>query len=287
MDTYHFKNNIEMAISAQQVKELRGITGSGMMDCKKALSEANGDMEQAIDLLRKKGQKISAKRADRDASEGLVFAYVSDDQTEGIGFTLNCETDFVAKNDDFSILGNKFLDAAKAEKPATADALKALTVDGRTVEEHITEMTGRIGEKIEISQYAYLKGEQVVAYLHGGSIGVLVSLVNANGEASEEAGKNIGMQIASMNPLAVDENGIDTTVVEREKQVGLDKAKEEGKPANILERIAEGFVKKFYQDNTLLNQKYVKNDKETVKQYLNGVNKGLTVKEFARLSIGR
>lgn len=276
-----------MAISAQQVKELRGITGSGMMDCKKALSEANGDMEQAIDLLRKKGQKISAKRADRDASEGLVFAYVSDDQTEGIGFTLNCETDFVAKNDDFSILGNKFLDAAKAEKPATADALKALTVDGRTVEEHITEMTGRIGEKIEISQYAYLKGEQVVAYLHGGSIGVLVSLVNANGEASEEAGKNIGMQIASMNPLAVDENGIDTTVVEREKQVGLDKAKEEGKPANILERIAEGFVKKFYQDNTLLNQKYVKNDKETVKQYLNGVNKGLTVKEFARLSIGR
>jgi elongation factor Ts len=287
LDTYHFKNNIEMAISAQQVKELRGITGSGMMDCKKALSEANGDMEQAIDLLRKKGQKISAKRADRDASEGLVFAYVSDDQTEGIGFTLNCETDFVAKNDDFSILGNKFLDAAKAEKPATADALKALTVDGRTVEEHITEMTGRIGEKIEISQYAYLKGEQVVAYLHGGSIGVLVSLVNANGEASEEAGKNIGMQIASMNPLAVDENGIDTTVVEREKQVGLDKAKEEGKPANILERIAEGFVKKFYQDNTLLNQKYVKNDKETVKQYLNGVNKGLTVKEFARLSIGR
>lgn len=276
-----------MAISAQQVKELREITGSGMMDCKKALSEANGNMEEAIDLLRKKGQKVSAKRADRDASEGMVFAHVNDAQTEGIGFTLNCETDFVAKNDDFSALGNKFLDAAKAEKPASAEALKALKVDGRTIEEHITEMTGRIGEKIEISQYAYLKGEQVVAYIHGGSIGVLVSLVNANGEASEEAGRNVGMQIASMNPLSVDEDGIDSDVVEREKQVGLDKAKEEGKPANILERIAEGFVKKFYQDNTLLNQKYVKNDKETVKQYLNSVNKGLTVKEFARLSIGR
>jgi elongation factor Ts len=276
-----------MAISAKQVKELRDITGSGMMDCKKALSEANGDMEQAIDLLRKKGQKVSAKRADRDASEGMVFIYVNDNQTEGIGFTLNCETDFVAKNDDFSSLGNKFLDVAKAEKPASADALKALKVEDRTVQEHITEMTGRIGEKIEIGQYAYLKGEQIVAYLHGGSIGVLVNLENANGDASEEAGRNVGMQIASMNPLAVDEDGIDSEVVEREKQVGVDKAREEGKPENILERIATGFVKKFYQDNTLLNQKYVKNDKETVKQYLNGINKGLTVKTFARLSIGR
>jgi len=244
-------------------------------------------MEEAIDILRKKGQKVSAKRADRDAAEGSVFVHISDDNKFGVGFALNCETDFVAKNDDFQALGNNILSAAVANKPATVEELHALEIDGRKISDLIIEMTGKIGEKIEISQYSIMEGEQVVAYLHGGSIGVLVNLANTDGNDVEEAGKNIGMQIASMNPIAVDESGIDADTVEREKQVGLEKAREEGKPDHILDKIAEGFVKKFYKDNTLLNQEYVKEGKTTVKQYLDSVNKGLTVKEFARLAIGR
>ena len=278
-----------MAITAQQVKELREITGSGMMDCKKALSEAGGDMEQAIDILRKKGQKISAKRADREASEGTVFVYVSDDATEGIAFALNCETDFVGKNSDFQALGNTVLTVAKAQKPANTDALLALNVDGRTVADHITDFMGKIGEKIEVNQYTHLKGEAITAYVHGnGSIGVLVNLANTNGSTEAlEAGRDIGMQIASMNPVAVDEAGIDPELVEREKQVGIDKAREEGKPEAMLERIAEGFVKKFYKDNTLMSQAFVKDSKVSVKNYLNSVSKDLTVKEFSRVAIGR
>ena len=277
-----------MAITAQQVKELREITGSGMMDCKKALSEAGGDMEQAIDILRKKGQKISAKRADREASEGSVFVHISDDGKEGIAFALNCETDFVGKNSDFQALGNTILEAAKAGKPANVEALSALDVDGRTVADHITDFMGKIGEKIEVSQYAYLQGEAVAAYIHGdGSIGVLVNMANVNGADVTEAGRDVGMQIASMNPVAVDADGVDPAVVEREKQVGLDKAREEGKPENILERIAEGFVKRFYKDNTLMSQAFVKDPKVTVEQYLDSVSKGLTVKEFSRVAIGR
>ena len=277
----------EMAITAKQVKELREITGSGMMDCKKALAEANGNMEEAVDILRKKGQKVSAKRADRDAAEGSVFIHISDDKQTGIGFTLNCETDFVAKNEDFQGLGQRILDIAVANKPATTADLNELELEGRKISEHITEYTGKIGEKIEIGNYSFMEGEQVVAYLHGSTIGVLVSLSNVNGADVEEAGKDVGMQIASMRPLSVDESGIDAAVVEREKQVGLDKAKEEGKPEHILEKIAEGFVKKFYKDNTLLSQEFVKDNKKNVKQYLNSVSNGLTVKEFARLAIGR
>jgi len=277
-----------MAITAQQVKELREITGSGMMDCKKALSEAGGDMEQAIDILRKKGQKISANRADREASEGAVFVHISDDGTEGIAFALNCETDFVGKNSDFQGLGNTILKAAVASKPASAEALASSDVDGRTVADHITDFMGKIGEKIEVTQYTYLKGEAVTAYIHGdGSIGVLVNMANVNGTDVTDAGRDVGMQIASMRPVAVDESDVDPAVVEREKQVGLEKAREEGKAENILEKIAEGFVKRFYKDNTLMSQSFVKDPKVTVKQYLDSVSKGLTVKEFSRVAIGR
>lgn len=277
-----------MAITAQQVKELREITGSGMMDCKKALNEAGGDMEAAIDILRKKGQKISAKRADREASEGTVFVHISDDGKEGIAFALNCETDFVGKNSDFQALGNTILAAAQAGKPATAEALSTLEVDGRAIADHITDFMGKIGEKIEVSQYTYLTGEAVAAYIHGdGSIGVLVEMANVNGTDVVEAGRDVGMQIASMRPVAVDESGVDPAIVEREKQVGLEKAREEGKPEHILEKISEGFVKKFYKDNTLMSQAFVKDPKVTVKEYLNSVSKGLTVKEFSRVAIGR
>jgi elongation factor Ts len=277
-----------MAITAQQVKALRETTGSGMMDCQKALIEAEGDMEKAIDILRKKGQKISANRADREASEGAVFVHISDDGTEGIAFALNCETDFVGKNSDFQALGNTILGVAKAGKPATVEALSAMNVDGRTVADHITDFMGKIGEKIEVSQYTFLTGEAVAAYIHGdGSIGVLVNMSNANGTDVTEAGRDVGMQIASMRPIAVDADGIDAAMVEREKQVGLEKARAEGKPEQILEKIAEGFVQRFYKDNTLMSQAFVKDPKVTVKQYLDSVSKGLTVKEFSRVSIGR
>ncbi len=277
-----------MAISAKQVKELREITGSGMMDCKKALAEAEGDMDKAVDILRKKGQKISAKRADREASEGAVFVYVSEDKKEGISFVLNCETDFVGKNEDFIALGNNILEAAKANKPTNVESLTALEVDGRSIAEHLTDMMGKIGEKIEVNQYVRMTGEFIASYIHGdGSIGVLVNMANVNGTDVEEAGRDIGMQIASMRPVAVSEEGVDPDLVEREKQVGIDKAREEGKPEHILEKIASGFVKKFFKDNTLLNQEFVKDSKVTVKQYLDSVSKGLTVKEFARVSTGR
>lgn len=278
-----------MAITAQQVKELREITGSGMMDCKKALAEAEGDMEKAIDILRKKGQKISANRADREASEGAVFLHISNDGTEGIAFALNCETDFVGKNEDFLSLGNNILEAAKAHKPATAEELATLAVDGRAVADHITDLMGKIGEKIEVTQYVHMKGEKIGSYVHGdGKIGVLVSMANTNGTDVMEVGRDVGMQIASMRPVAVDESGVDATTVEREKEIGLEKARQEGKPEHILEKIAEGFVKKFYKENTLLSQEFVKStSKETVQQYLDSVSKGLTVKAFSRVSIGR
>lgn len=277
-----------MAITAKQVNELRQITGAGMMDCKKALTEAEGDIEAAIDILRKKGQKVAAKREDREAAEGKVFIKISDDAKEGIGFALKCETDFVAKNDDFVKLGEQISELAFAHKTADANALNALTLGDQTVKDTITEMIGKIGEKIEISGYSYATGETVVPYIHGdGKIGVLVTLENTGGVDVTEAGKDVAMQIAAMKPVAVDETGVSNELVEREKQVGLDKAREEGKPEHILDRIAEGFVKKFYQENTLLNQAFVKDNKQSVKQYLNGINKGLTVTAFDRIAIGR
>ncbi|MGB0522962.1 MAG: translation elongation factor Ts [Flammeovirgaceae bacterium] len=276
-----------MSITAADVNKLRKQTGAGMMDCKKALAEAEGDMQKAIDILRKKGQKVSAKRADRDAAEGVVFVHTNQDATEGIAFALNCETDFVAKNEEFVGLGQSILDAAISNKPANVDALVGLEVEGRKISDLIMDFTGKIGEKIEVSSYVRQEGEQVVSYKHGDKIGVLVNLANTNGTDVTEAGKNVGMQIASMRPVAVDESGVDADLVEREKQIGIEKARQEGKPEHILDKIANGFVKKFYKDNTLLNQEYVKDSKQTVKQYLNGVSNGLTVKDFARLSIGR
>ncbi len=277
-----------MAITAKQVNELRQITGAGMMDCKKALTEANGDIEAAIDILRKKGQKVAAKREDREAAEGKVFVKVADNQKEAIGFALKCETDFVAKNDDFVKLGEQIAEVAFAHKPADVEALYALSMGSLTVKDTITEMIGKIGEKIEVAGYAHEVGEQVVPYIHGdGRIGVLVNLANTNGTDVTDAGRDIAMQIAAMRPVAVDEADVPADLVEREKQIGIEKAREEGKPEQILEKIAQGFVKKFYQDNTLLNQAFVKDNKFTVKQYLDSVSKGLTVKAFHRIAIGR
>lgn len=274
-----------MEIKAQDVNKLRQLTGAGMMDCKKALTEAEGDFEKAIDILRKKGQKISAARADRTASEGAVFVKTNDTKTEGIVISLNCETDFVAKNDDFVALGNKILDKVFEAKPSSLEEINALVVEGKTVAEHLTEMIGKIGEKIEVGAYEKVSGERIVSYLHGTRVGVLVALKNVNGSSVEEAGKDVAMQIAAMKPVALDKDGVDAAIIEREIEIGKEQARQEGKPEAMLEKIALGKLNKFYKDSTLLNQEFVKDNSKSVAQYLESVHKGLTVSAFKRVGI--
>ncbi len=276
-----------MAISAKEVNKLRQMTGAGMMDCKKALTEADGDFDAAIDLLRKKGQKVSASRADRDATEGSVFVKTNDDNTEGVLVALNCETDFVGKNEEFLGLGNNILQIAFDSNAQSIDELKSQKIGDLTIEEKITEFVGKIGEKIEISEFVRLQGEAVVPYIHAGSkLGVLVALKGVNGTNVEEAGRDVGMQIAAMNPVAVDKDGVDEATVQKEIEIGKEQALAEGKPENIVEKIAQGKLQKFFKDNTLLNQQFVKDSSQSVQAYLDTVSKGLTVTEFKRVAIG-
>lgn len=263
------------------------MTGAGMMDCKKALTEAGGDFEKAIEILRKKGQKVSASRSDRDAREGSVFVRVSDDRKEAVLIALNCETDFVAKNEEFQSLGKLIAETAFREKPADKDALLALKADNLTLNEKIVELIGKIGEKIEVSEFVHMKGEAVVPYIHAGAkLGVLVSLKGVNGKDVTEAGKDVGMQIAAMNPVAVDENSVDKSLIEKELEIAKAQILAEGKPENMVEKIAQGKLQKFFKDSTLLRQAFVKDNSKTVAQYLDSVTKGLTVAEFRRVSIG-
>lgn len=276
-----------MAITAQEVNKLRQMTGAGMMDCKKALTEAEGDFEKAVDLLRKKGQKVSASRADRETKEGVVVTHVNENSTEGVILSLTCETDFVAKNEEFGAFANEILDIAVKNNAQSVEEIHAVPYENITVGEKIVEMTGKIGEKIEISHFARVQGESVVNYIHSnGKLGVLVALKNGNGSAVEDAGKDVAMQIAAMNPVAVDKDGVDASVVEREIEVGKEQARAEGKPEEMLEKIALGKLNKFYKENTLLSQAFVKDNSQTIAQYLDSVNKGLTVTEFKRISIG-
>jgi elongation factor Ts len=274
-------------ISAQDVNKLRTMTGAGMMDCKKALTEANGDFEKAIEILRKKGQKVSASRSDRDAKEGAVFVKLSDDKKEAVLIALNCETDFVAKNDEFQNLGKLIAETAFAKKPATKEALLAEVVGGLSLNDKITELVGKIGEKLEVSSFIYMKGEAVVPYIHSGSkLGVLVSLKGVNGKDVTEAGKDIGMQIAAMNPVAVNESEVDKTLIAKEMEIAKAQILAEGKPEHMVEKIAQGKLNKFFKEQTLLPQAFVKDNSKTVAQYLDSVTKGLTVVEFKRVSIG-
>ncbi|WP_194972423.1 translation elongation factor Ts [Aquiflexum lacus] len=276
-----------MAITAQEVNKLRQMTGAGMMDCKKALTEAEGDFEKAIDILRKKGQKVSASRADRETKEGTIVTNVSADGTVGTLLSLTCETDFVAKNDEFVAFANTLLDLAISNNAQSKEQILALPFESITVQEKIIEMTGKIGEKLEISHFEVVKGETVVPYIHSnGKLGVLVSLVKTNGADVEEAGKDVAMQIAAMNPVAVDKDGVDASTIEREIEIGKDQARQEGKPEEMLEKIALGKLNKFYKENTLLSQAFVKDNSKTIAQYLDGVSKGLTVSVFKRISIG-
>ncbi len=275
------------AITAQEVNKLRTMTGAGMMDCKKALTEANGDFEKAIEILRKKGQKVSASRLDKDAKEGSVFVKTSDDKKEAVLIALNCETDFVAKNEEFQNLGKLIAETAFAKKPADKDALLAEQVGSLSINERITELVGKIGEKLEITAFVHMKGEAVIPYIHSGSkLGVLVSLKGVNGKDVTEAGKDVGMQIAAMSPVAVDEKQVDKTLIEKELEIAKAQILAEGKPENMVEKIAQGKLNKFFKDNTLLPQIFVKDNSKTVAQYLDSVTKGLTVVEFKRISIG-
>ncbi|MFN2422408.1 MAG: translation elongation factor Ts [Cryomorphaceae bacterium] len=275
-----------MKITAADVNKLRKQTGAGMMDCKNALVEAEGDFENAIDILRKKGQKVAAKRSDREASEGVVLATVTEDRKRGAVIVLNCETDFVAKNEDFIKLADKFLNIAIEHNPADADALRALPFgdSGMTVAEKITEQTGVIGEKLDLSSYETVEADTVVAYIHPGN--QLASLVGLN-KAGDllEVGRDVAMQVAAMAPVALDKDSVPKEVVDREIEVGKDLAIQEGKPAEMAEKIAMGRLNKFFQENTLMNQAFIKDGKKSIKQYLNDAESGLSVTSFRRSSL--
>jgi elongation factor Ts len=275
-----------MAITASDVNKLRQQTGAGMMDCKNALVEANGDFEAAVDILRKKGQKVAAKRGENEASEGLVFAQTSADNKVGVLLTLNCETDFVAKNDTYRNFVQSLVDIAMKSLPATAEELKGLKYDDKlTVEEKITEQVGVIGEKLDLSGYAVVKGDTVVAYNHpGNQLATLVAL-NKGGETVAEAGRQVAMQVAAMNPIALNKDGVDARTIEREIEVGKELAIQEGKPADMAEKIAQGRLTKFFKENTLLSQEFIRDNKVTVEQFLDSTENGLTVTEFKRFSL--
>ena len=275
-------------ITAADVNKLRQQTGAGMMDCKKALVEANGDFEAAVDLLRKKGQKVSAARSGNATSEGLVSINVSADGTNGKLVALACETEPVSKVEDFRNLAQAVLAAAVANNPASIEELSAITQeDGRTVAETITELTGKIGEKIVIQEYANISGEKIVSYIHSnGKMGVLVVFEGANGADITEAGKDVAMQIAAMSPVAVDKDGVDPATIEREIEIAKDVIRQEGKPEEMVEKIAAGKLNKFYKDSTLLNQEFVKDGSVDVRKFLDNTAKGLTVTAFKRVQLG-
>lgn len=274
-------------ISAKDVNRLRQATGAGMMDCKKALVESEGDFDKAIEILRIKGQKVSAKRADRDASEGAVFVATNEAGTEAFLIQLNCETDFVARNEDFQSLGTSIVTLAQAEKPADIAALLALPLNDSTVGETLTEAVGRIGEKLEIGSCEMISGDSVVTYIHPGArIGVAVAFGKPEGDV-EATGKDIAMQIAAMNPVAVDEAGVDPATVAKEREIGLEVARSEGKPEKILDKIADGKVKKFLKENTLVNQDFVKDTSKSVAQYItDSLGKEASVVDFKRIQLG-
>ncbi|MER2998535.1 translation elongation factor Ts [Pontibacter populi] len=277
-----------MAITAQDVNRLRQETGAGMMDCKKALTEANGDFEAAKDILRKQGQKIASKRADNETSEGIVLTQVTADGSTGKVVAIACETEPVSKVEDFRNLAQAVLDAAVSTNASSKEELLATPqADGRSLQDHITDLMGKIGEKIDVVSYETVTAEKVVAYNHSnGKLGVLVGLNNTNGTDVTEVGKDIAMQIAAMKPIALDKDGVDAATVEREIEIGKDQARQEGKPEAMLEKIAQGKLNKFYKESTLLNQEFVKDSSLTIAQLLEKTSKGLTVTAFKRVAIG-
>lgn len=276
-----------MSITAADVNKLRQMTGAGMMDCKKALTEAEGDFEAAIDVLRKAGQKVAAKRADNATNEGVVLVALSADHSNGKLIALACETEPVSKVADFNNLAKSIIDkAAASHAPSAHDLLAEPLADGRSVEGHIIELTGRIGEKITLAAYENISAQKVVSYIHSNNkIGVLVAFENVQGADVSEIGKDIAMQITAMKPVALDKDGVDAETIEREIEIGKDQARQEGKPESMLEKIAVGKLEKFYREQTLLNQQFVKDSSITIRQLLENKQKGLTISMFKRISL--
>jgi len=269
-------------IKAADVQKLRKATGAGMMDCKKALQEADGDFDKAVEVIRKKGQAIANKRADREASEGNVQAKVEGNY--GAMISLNCETDFVAKNENFVKFSSSILELAIAEKPSDLEALKALPFEGKTVAEVVTGQSGTIGEKLELTYFDFIEAEKIQAYNHfGNNLATLVGFNKADVE--EQVAKDVAMQIAAMAPVAVDKDDVPAEVIEQERRIGREKAIQEGKPENIVDRIAEGMVNKFLKEATLLNQDFTKDAKKNVGQYIKEADKELKVTGFKRFSV--
>ncbi len=276
-----------VTISAADVNKLRQQTGAGMMDCRKALMESDGDFEKAIDYLRAKGQKVAANRSDRDAKEGVAIAKASPDNKYGIVIQLSSETDFVSKNAEFIEFAQKIADIALETKAATIEDLKAASMEGATVAEKLLEMVAKIGEKIDVVRFEQVSADAVVAYIHAGyRIGVLVGMNKAANEGIIAAGKDVAMQIAAMNPMAVDADGISQETLDREKAIAVEQIMSEGKPADMAEKIAAGKMNKFFKENTLLQQAFVKDNGKSVADFLKSVEGDLTVTTFKRVAIG-
>ena len=271
-------------ISAGDVAKLRRVTLAGMMDCKKALEESEGNFEKAIEIIRKKGQAVANKRADKEASEGVVLAKVSSDKKLGAVIVLNSETDFVAKNSEFIALAEKILDIALIKNPANLDELKSLQMDGGKIGEKIVEYVGIIGEKLDLAYFEKIEAAQVQAYIHPGNrLATLVGFTKSGLDV--QVYKDIAMQIAAMNPVAVDKDSVPETVISQELEIGKEQARRDGKPKEMIDKIAQGKLNKFYKENTLLNQNFVKDNKRTIKQYLQSFDKDLTVTEFKRFTL--
>ena len=270
-----------MEIKAADVMKLRHATNAGMMDCKKALQEADGDFDKAVDIIRKRGLIVASKRADREAKEGCVLSRA--EGNKGVMVSLNCETDFVAKNENFINFTRKILDCAFENMPADKESLLALQIDGRSIADQISEQTGVIGEKLELAYYGKIEAEATIAYIHPGT--KLATIVGFNKKADNQVEKDIAMQVAAMAPIAVDKDDVAQEVIAHELEIGREKAREEGKPENMLDKIAEGRLNKFYQEATLLNQAFIKEAKQTVKAYLTSNDKDLTVTGFIRFTL--
>jgi elongation factor Ts len=271
-------------ITAADVAKLRRLTGAGMMDCKKALEEAAGDFEKGQELIRKRGQAIANKRADREATEGVVLAKTTTDGKKGMMIALNCETDFVAKNADFINLGQKIIDGALKANPADLEALKNMVIDGQKASELVTEKSGITGEKFELSFFDRIEGTAVHAYIHAGN--KLATLVAFNKTGIDtQVYRDVAMQVAAMNPVSVDKDDVPEKILAQEMEIAREQARREGKPENMLEKIAQGKLNKFYKESTLMNQEFIKDNKLTVRQYLESQNKELKATGFVRYTL--
>lgn len=274
---------MSVTITAADINKLRQTTGAGMLDCRKALTESNGDFEAAIDWLRKQGQKVAAKRSDREAKEGVVIAQTTADHKSGIVICISCETDFVSKNADFVAFAQSIANAAITNNVKTAEELNNVAVNGSTVAELINDKLAAIGEKIAVSKFERMEAPYVASYIHGANrMGVLVAMT----KEAADAGKDVAMQIAAMNPLAVDETSISPETIAREKEIAIEQIKAEGKPAEMAEKIAIGKVNKFFKENTLLAQAFVKDNSKSVADYLKSVDADLKVTDFKRVALG-